>query len=106
MPSIPQTLSFAYTSQHGPPRKTHLFHFCGPAVVLLRISCLAMGTCFLSRCPETTLVYLPISQLLHATGHYSETNLFSTFYFKQNYLCILFCLLQRFFSQLHLLSYF
>jgi hypothetical protein len=34
---------------------------------------IAMGTCLLSYCPETAVVYSPISQSLHINGctHYS-----------------------------------
>jgi hypothetical protein len=44
------------TSQHGPRRNPH-FHCCSPTVALLRICCLAMGTCLPSHCPETIAVY-------------------------------------------------
>jgi hypothetical protein len=53
------------TSRHGPHRKTQLYHCCSQTVALLRIYCLATGTCLLSHCPETTQIYPSSSQSLH-----------------------------------------
>jgi hypothetical protein len=56
------------TSRHGPQRK-----HSSSIAALLRICCLAMGTCLPSCCPETALVYSPISRSLHRnrSTHYS-----------------------------------
>jgi hypothetical protein len=64
------TISWFYPlliiSQHGPHRKH------SPSIVvslaLLRIYCLATGMCLPSLCPETVLVYPPISRSLHSNS--------------------------------------
>jgi hypothetical protein len=38
-------------------QKMPCFHCCGPTVPLLRICCLATGTCLSSCCPETSAIY-------------------------------------------------
>jgi hypothetical protein len=48
---------------------------CSPAVALLRVCCLTTGTCLPSRCPETALVYPPISLSLHSNGS-TQYNIF------------------------------
>jgi hypothetical protein len=46
---------------------------------------LATGTCLPSRCPETTLVYPPISRLLHSnTLQYFQSKIYSE---KYTYIC-------------------
>jgi hypothetical protein len=45
------------TSRHGPHRKCPVSIVVVQLLHLLRICCLAMGTCLPSRCPETTAVY-------------------------------------------------
>jgi hypothetical protein len=66
--------------------KTQLFHCCSPTVALLRICCLATGTCLLSRCSETALVYPPTSRSLYSNGstrysidHYRNQHLINLF---------------------------
>jgi hypothetical protein len=49
-------------------RRKQFFHCCSPAVVLLIIYCLVMGTCLLSRCPDMALVYRPISRYFYSNG--------------------------------------
>jgi hypothetical protein len=43
-------------------------HCFGPTVALLKICCLAMGTCLPSRCPGTALLYPLISRSLPSNG--------------------------------------
>jgi hypothetical protein len=59
------TPHLAYTFSGRTTWKTQLLHSCSPTAALLRICCVATGTCLPSRCPETALVYPPISQSLH-----------------------------------------
>jgi hypothetical protein len=46
--------------------ETLRFHCYSPAIALLSICFLARGTCLPSRCPETGLIYPPISRPLHS----------------------------------------
>jgi hypothetical protein len=46
-------------------RTTQPSHCRSPTVALLRICCIAGGTCLWSRYPETALIYPPISRSLH-----------------------------------------
>jgi hypothetical protein len=69
--------SLLITFRHGPHKKPQLFHCCSPAVALLRICCLATGTCLQSRCPETALVHPPISRSFHSNGYTSYNTIFS-----------------------------
>jgi hypothetical protein len=61
-------LSLAYNISALTTQKAQLFHCCSATVALLRICCLATGTCLLDRCPETALVYPSISRSLHWKG--------------------------------------
>jgi hypothetical protein len=62
------TLSLAYNISARTTQKTQLFHCYSPTFELLRVCCLATGTCLPSRCPEMAIVYPPISRPLHSNG--------------------------------------
>jgi hypothetical protein len=58
----------AYNFSAQTTEKIWLFYCSSPVVALLRICCLAMGTCLPSRCPETALVCLPTLWSLHSNS--------------------------------------
>jgi hypothetical protein len=62
------TVSLACNILAQTTQKTQLFYCCSPTTALLRICCLVKGTCLPSSYPETALLYLLISWLLHSNG--------------------------------------
>jgi hypothetical protein len=66
------TLYLAYNISARTTQETPRFICYSPTVTLLRIRCLATGTCLPSCCPETGLVYPPISWSLRSNGSTSH----------------------------------
>jgi hypothetical protein len=62
------TLALTYKILARTTQKPQLFHCYNPTVTFLIICWLATGTCLPSRCPETALVYPPISRSFHIHG--------------------------------------
>jgi hypothetical protein len=58
----------AYNLSSRTTQKTQLLKHCNSALALLKIYCLATGTCLPSRCPDTTLLYPYTSRSLLATA--------------------------------------
>jgi hypothetical protein len=74
------------TSLHGPHRK-----HCSSIVALVSI---ATGTYLPSCCPETALVYSPVSQLLHSNGCTRYSIVTTVCYFRSSSCTLLTCIVE------------